>query len=128
MSVCILTVLFVHLLKHKCRKTQIQRIHSFIVMNIHDMLAFSFEYSNTIQCIYSQSFADTQEHVLSRLQRRNGGHSTPALLVHSESAELTAVCTAGKAGAGTDRSENQSSNTKKRLVMLSLQTPGCSQT
>lgn len=44
--------------------------------------------------------ADTQEHVLSRLQRLNGGHSTPALLVHSESAKLTAVCTAGKAGAG----------------------------
>lgn len=44
--------------------------------------------------------ADTQEHVLSRLQRLNGGHSTPALLVHSESAKLTAVCTAGKTGAG----------------------------
>lgn len=43
---------------------------------------------------------DTQEHVLSRLQRRNGGHSTPALPVHSESAELTTVRTAGKAGAG----------------------------
>lgn len=64
MSVCILTVLFVHFLKHKCRKTQIQkRIHSFIVMNIHDMLIFSFEYRNTIQCILSHSHLQTHRNM-----------------------------------------------------------------